>query len=65
MLKRFKGIGGAMQRTAWWPISLSKPSEPRVGKDVSWAIGRPARRIHLTMWPHNDLVSAGFAAALP
>src|SRR4029450_6963911 len=47
------------------PISLSKSSEPRIGKDISRAIGRPARRIHLAMWPHNDVVSGGFSAALP
>src|SRR6266487_1689974 len=65
MLKRFKGIGGDPANGLGWSVSSSKSSEPRIWKDVPRAIGRPARRIHLAMWPHNDLVSGGFAAALP
>src|SRR5207249_9738998 len=37
---------------------------PRIGKNVSRAIGRPARWIHFSMWLHGNVPSARPAAAL-
>ena len=39
-----------------------KPAEPRIRKNVSRTICRPARRIHFTMWLHRYLTSFGLAA---
>src|ERR1700752_4259734 len=41
-----------------------KPAEPRIGKNVSGAISRPARWIHFAVWLHGDLAPLGLAATL-
>ena len=44
--------------------SLLKPAEPRIGKNVPRAIGRPARWIYFSVRLHGDVASAGPAATV-
>ena len=41
-----------------------KPAEPRIGKIVAWAVGRPARRIDFTVWFYRNGASPGATATL-
>ena len=54
------GFGIANNRVRY----LTKLPEPAIGEIVARAIGRPARRVHLAMGPHRDVVSLDFAAAI-
>ena len=41
-----------------------KPAEPRIGKIVARAVGRPARRIDFTVWFYRNGASPGATATL-
>jgi hypothetical protein len=43
---------------------MLEPAEPRIRKIIAWAIRRPTRRIHFSVWLHRYRTSLGFAAAI-
>ena len=51
-------------RSAQDDVEPLKPAEPRIGKIVAWAVGRPARRIDFTVWFYRNGASPGATATL-
>ena len=45
-------------------LDLTELTEPAIGEIVARTVGRPARRIHLAVGTHRDLMPLNFAATV-
>ena len=45
-------------------LDLTELTEPAIGEIVAGTVGRPARRIHLAVGTHRDLMPLNFAATV-